>query len=95
MGTLKIGRIAGIDILIHWSWLAIFALLTWWLATGFSARSTHSHWSNAERCRLLHPTIVFLSVLLHELSHSSRPAPGIPSSIRSSSSAAFAFHRAC
>ena len=35
MDALKIGRIFGIDIRIHWSWLAIFFLLLWWLAEGF------------------------------------------------------------
>jgi Zn-dependent protease/CBS domain-containing protein len=73
MGTLKVGRIAGIDILIHWSWLAIFALLTWWLATGFYGEvDRYDHWSGAERWVAAAVTTVlfFLSVLLHELSHS-------------------------
>ncbi len=73
MGTLKIGRIAGIDILIHWSWLAIFALLVWWLATGFYGEvDAYGHWSDAERWAAAAITTVlfFLSVLLHELSHS-------------------------
>lgn len=73
MGTLKIGRIAGIDILIHWSWLAIFALLTWWLATGFYGEvDKYSHWSDAERwaASIITTLLFFSSVLLHELSHS-------------------------
>lgn len=73
MGSLKVGRIAGIDILIHWSWLAIFTLLIWWLATGFYAEvDAYNEWSGGERWLAAGITAVlfFSSVLLHELSHS-------------------------
>ena len=36
-GSLRIGKIAGIEIFIHVSWLIIFVLLTWSLATGWFA----------------------------------------------------------
>ena len=50
MDAFRIGRIFGIDIRIHWSWLAIFLLLLWWLAEGFyDAVDAYSHWSAAER----------------------------------------------
>jgi len=73
MEAFKIGRIFGIDIRIHWSWLAIFFLLLWWLATGFyDDVSAYSHWSAAERWLASGITTVlfFVSILLHELSHS-------------------------
>ncbi len=73
MGTLRIGRVAGIDILIHWSWLAIFFLLVWWLATGWYGEvERYSHWSDAERwvAAFLTTLFFFLSILVHELSHS-------------------------
>lgn len=73
MGSLRILRIFGIDILIHWSWLAIFVLLLWWLAEGFYGDvdryeywSTSTVWLAAAFTTLL----FFISVLLHELSHS-------------------------
>ena len=34
MGSFKIGRIFGIDIYVHWSWIFIFAIVTWSFATG-------------------------------------------------------------
>jgi len=71
--ALRIARIAGIDILVHWSWLAVCGLLIWWLATGFYGEvDSYSHWSAAERwgASALTTFLFFASVLLHELSHS-------------------------
>jgi len=72
LGSFKIGRIAGIDIQIHWSWLAIFALLIWSLATGFYKDVGGDDWSEAERwvAAVVTTLLFFISVLLHELSHS-------------------------
>ncbi len=73
MDALKIGRIFGIDIRIHWSWLVIFSLLLWWLATGFfDDVDAYSHWSEVERWLAsgITTTLFFVSILLHELSHS-------------------------
>jgi Zn-dependent protease/CBS domain-containing protein len=73
MEALKIGRIFGIDIRIHWSWLAIFFLLLWWLAEGFfDDVNAYSHWSSVERWVASGITTIlfFVSILLHELSHS-------------------------
>ena len=73
MGSLRIGRIAGIDILVHWSWLAIAVLLVYWLATGFFEDvDAYNHWSRTERWTAAAVTsgLFFASVLLHELSHS-------------------------
>ncbi len=70
-GSLRIGRIAGIDIFINVSWLVILVLLTFSLATydfphfypGFSL-------STYFLLGLIASLLLFVSVLLHELAHS-------------------------
>lgn len=71
MNAFKIGRIAGIDIRIHWSWFAIFFLLTWWLAEGFYG-DVYDDWTTGEAwaASIVTTVLFFTSVLLHELSHS-------------------------
>lgn len=71
MNGIKIGRIAGIDIKIHWSWFAIFFLLTWFLATGFYG-DVYETWSRTEAwaASIVTTILFFSSILLHELSHS-------------------------
>ncbi|GHO84442.1 site-2 protease family protein [Dictyobacter formicarum] len=69
-GSLRIGKIAGIDIAFHVSWLIIAVLLSWSLATGwFAVRypgwSVTAYWSVSVLATLL----LFLSVFLHELAH--------------------------
>ena len=66
-----IGRIRGIAVRVHWSWLLIFALLSWSLSTGlfgtlFEGWSAEQRWAAAVATALL----FFVSVLIHELSHS-------------------------
>jgi Zn-dependent protease/predicted transcriptional regulator len=67
---LQIGKILGIPILLDPSWLFIFGLLTYGLATQFSEKfpqwSTTQHWVVG----LLTSLLFFGSVLFHELSHS-------------------------
>ena len=70
-GTLRIGKIAGIDIEVHVSWIIILVLLTVSLATGwfpqlYAGWSTATYWLIA----LLSSLLLFVSVLLHELAHS-------------------------
>lgn len=70
-GSFRIGRIAGIDIFIHVSWLIIIVLLTWSLATGWFATlypgwSTVTYWVVS----LIAALLLFLAVLVHELAHS-------------------------
>jgi Zn-dependent protease/CBS domain-containing protein len=71
MHPIRIGRIAGIDILVHWSWFGIFLLLTFWLATGFFA-DVYEDWSTTETwtVAVIAVLLFFGSILLHELSHS-------------------------
>jgi Zn-dependent protease/CBS domain-containing protein len=70
-GTFRIGKIAGIDIDIHVSWIIILVLLTVSLATGWFPQlypgwSTATYWLIA----FLSSLLLFVSVLLHELAHS-------------------------
>ncbi|MDO8614495.1 MAG: site-2 protease family protein [Dehalococcoidia bacterium] len=71
MGAFRIGRIAGIDIRIHWSWFAIFLLLTWWLAHGFF-HEVYDDWTLTQEwaAAVITTILFFSSILLHELSHS-------------------------
>jgi Zn-dependent protease/predicted transcriptional regulator len=70
-GSYRILRVFGIDILVHWSWLAIFALLTWWLSQGFF-KNEYEDWSARERwiAAAVSALAFFTSILLHELAHS-------------------------
>lgn len=69
--TQKIFRIFGIDIRIHFSWWFIFILLAWSLSTGLFPQSlpgmtASTYWIMG----VLSALLLFISVLLHELSHS-------------------------
>ena len=78
--SFKIGKIAGIEIGVHWSWLFIFALITWSFASGI-LEEFFPEWSDAQRwgVGVLVAVIFFASILLHELSHSLvAKAKGIP-----------------
>ena len=71
MGAFRIGTIAGIEIRVHWSWFAIFLLLTWWLSEGFF-QEVYGNWSATQAwvVSVVAVLLFFSSVLLHELSHS-------------------------
>lgn len=69
--TMKLFRIFGIQIQIHYSWWFIFGLLTWSLSSAFfphffSGYDAKTYWFMGAVSSLL----LFVSVLLHELSHS-------------------------
>ena len=70
-GSFRIGKIAGIDINIHVSWIIILVLLTVSLATGWFPQ-LYPGWSNATYwiVGLISALLLFVSVLLHELAHS-------------------------
>ena len=67
---LRIGRILGIPIYVHASWMIIFVLITMSLAMQFTQEhpqwTTVQHWAVGIATSLL----FFASVLFHELSHS-------------------------
>jgi Zn-dependent protease/CBS domain-containing protein len=70
-GSLSIGKIAGIDIRIHYTWLFAFVLITWSLASGFFPGSNPglspvTYWVIGA----ISSVLLFASVLVHELSHS-------------------------
>jgi len=67
---LRIGRILGIPIYVHASWLIIFVLITSTLAMQFG--QTHPSWTEVQQWSIGLTTSVlfFASVVFHELSHS-------------------------
>ena len=67
---IKIGRVFGIPIYLHLSWILIFALISYSLVDEFGAR--YPQWTSRElwSLGLLTSVLFFASVLFHELSHS-------------------------
>jgi Zn-dependent protease/CBS domain-containing protein len=66
---LRIGRIFGINIFIDWSWLLIFVLVSWNLASGFA--QVHPTWGAGSTwtVAIVAALLFFASVLAHELAH--------------------------
>ncbi len=69
--SVRILSLGGIPIYVHASWLAVYALITWTLAIGYFPHalpepSTLAAWLSG----LVAALLLFVSVLLHELSHS-------------------------
>src|ERR1700719_2335330 len=67
---LRIGRILGIPIYVHASWMIIFVLITLSLAMQFTQE--HPQWTSVQHWSVGVVTSLFFfaSVLFHELSHS-------------------------
>jgi Zn-dependent protease/CBS domain-containing protein len=70
-GSLALGRTAGIEIRVHYTWLIAFALITYSLAVGLfpdliPGRSQALYWLVGATAALL----LFGSVLVHEMCHS-------------------------
>ena len=70
-GNIRIGRVFGIDIQIHWTWLLIFVLFTWTFAV-FVLKHFYPEWTAEQRWVAggAIAVVFFISILLHELSHS-------------------------
>jgi Zn-dependent protease/predicted transcriptional regulator len=68
--SLRLGRIAGIEIGVNWSWLVVFALITWTLASAVFP-STNPHLSKGAHIAMAIVAAVcfFVSLLAHELGH--------------------------
>jgi Zn-dependent protease/CBS domain-containing protein len=68
--SLTLGKIAGIRIGVHWSWLVVFALLVWTLSTGVFPETNPDLGEGARVAAAVIATVLFFaSVLLHELGH--------------------------
>jgi Zn-dependent protease/predicted transcriptional regulator len=70
-GGIQIARVFGIPILVHFSWVVVFALIAWTLATGYFPEHdpnlpVTSYWARG----LVASLLFFVSILLHELGHS-------------------------
>jgi Zn-dependent protease len=66
----RLGRIAGIEIGLNWSVLALLALLMWTLATGVFPETNPGLGENAHFVMAVVASLgFFLSILLHELGH--------------------------
>jgi Zn-dependent protease/predicted transcriptional regulator len=70
-GSLQVARVFGIPIYVHFSWVLVFALIAWTLATDYfpdryPELAVTSYWARGLAASLL----FFASVLLHELGHS-------------------------
>lgn len=79
MNGFRIGRIFNINIDIDWSWLLIFGLVSWSLASSFG--QIHANWTLLMQwgMAILAALLFFLSVLAHELAHSLvAKAQGVP-----------------
>jgi Zn-dependent protease/CBS domain-containing protein len=68
--SVRLGRIAGIEFGVNWSWLVVFALIVWTLASGIFP-STNPGLSKATHIAMgiVAAFLFFLSILLHEFGH--------------------------
>jgi Zn-dependent protease/CBS domain-containing protein len=66
----RLGRVSGIEIAIDYSWLLIFALITFSLSNQFTA--AHEDWGRSEiwTTAVVTSLLFFASIVLHELGHS-------------------------
>ncbi|HLO27579.1 MAG TPA: site-2 protease family protein [Anaerolineales bacterium] len=70
MSGFRLGKVFGVSVNIDWSWLLIFVLVTWSLASTFI--QAHPEWTIFTQLglALIAALLFFLSVLAHELAHS-------------------------
>lgn len=69
--SIKLGKIFGIPIGLHFSWFLIFALITYSLGTGYFAQQYPQLTGNINLALALVTSLLFFaSVVLHELGHS-------------------------
>jgi Zn-dependent protease/predicted transcriptional regulator len=68
--SVRLGRIAGIEFGVNWSWVVVFALIVWTLAAGIFP-STNPGLSKATHIEMaiVAAFFFFLSILLHEFGH--------------------------
>lgn len=69
--SIKLGRVAGIEIGLHFSWLIIAGLTAWSLSTAyFPYRHGYVHPTTSWLLGIISALLLFAAVLIHELSHS-------------------------
>ena len=70
-GNFTIGRFGGVEVRLHWSLLAVFALIVWSLTDGVFPSQNPGLSDSAYLAMAIVSALVFLaSILLHELGHS-------------------------
>jgi Zn-dependent protease/predicted transcriptional regulator len=68
--SLSLGRIAGVRIGVHWSWLVVLGLLVWTLSeTVFPRQNPGLEQADYRAMAIAAALLLFLSILLHELGH--------------------------
>ena len=68
--SFRLGRIAGIDIGVNWSWLVVFALIVWSLTTAvFPEQNPGLEDGTYLAMGVAAALLFFTSILLHELGH--------------------------
>ncbi|MDO8669805.1 MAG: site-2 protease family protein [Dehalococcoidia bacterium] len=71
LGSIKIARVFGISIRLHYTWFIVFGLVVWSLSTGYFPMEQPT-WSSGMNWLLggITTLLLFVSVVLHELAHS-------------------------
>ena len=68
--SFTLGRFAGIEVGINWSWLVVFALITWTLSTGiFPSTNPGLERGTYVAMAIAAALLFFLSIVLHEYGH--------------------------
>src|SRR5690242_17651070 len=68
--SFRLGRIAGVDVGVNWSWLVVFALITWSLAAGvFPDQDPGRSQAVYIAMAVVAAVLFFTSLLAHELGH--------------------------
>jgi Zn-dependent protease len=68
--SISLGRVAGIRVGINWSWLVVFALITWTLASGVFPETNPGLSDGTYVVMAVGAAVLFfVSLLLHELGH--------------------------
>ena len=68
--SLTLGRIAGISFGVNWSWVIVFALIVWTLATGiFPTQNPDHEQSTYVAMAIVAAILFFASLLAHEFGH--------------------------
>lgn len=68
--SFRLGRIAGVEVGVNWSWLVVFALITWSLASGvFPDQDPNLSKGTYVAMAVVAALLFFVSLLGHELGH--------------------------